>query len=257
MFPVGVLFGEGGEELSGEEVAEGVGGEVAEVAEGPVDVLQASERIFGGDDAEIRLHFGVPRFGKVVDAELARDKLFFNLKAQNDVEAVGHLVGFDADEAGGDFIDAAVESVEGDAFEDVGESFLKVGIEKAAEGKAAADEGFPPARLALVHTEGDGLREGSAPGVDGNAHLIHRVSRFMEDREDVAHEVVGDDASGDAAVVGMERHRKGVARDVEARVGGVDGKLGGDEVADFRLFIGVDFAVEKAVVDVAGGCDFF
>ena len=58
------------EELGGEDVAEGIGGEVAEAAEGPVDVLEDAFAVGGGDDAEVLAHFFVPGGGGVGDGEV-------------------------------------------------------------------------------------------------------------------------------------------------------------------------------------------
>lgn len=122
--PVGVFFREGGKELSGADIAEGVSGEVAKIAEGPMDILQAPFGIGFGSDSEKFFHFSVPCCGQIVYSEGAANELFFNFKAEDDVEAIGHFVGFDANEGGLYSVDGAVEFVEGHLFQ-LGQRFLQ------------------------------------------------------------------------------------------------------------------------------------
>ena len=50
-------------ELTGDQVPERVGGEVADRAERPMDVLKHSERVVGDVEPEVLLEAGVPRLG--------------------------------------------------------------------------------------------------------------------------------------------------------------------------------------------------
>lgn len=101
---VGIEGGEsasgGGEELGGEDGAEGVGGEVADAAAGPVDVLEDAFAIGGGRDGEVFFHAVIPGGGCVVDGEAVFEEFLFHFEAEDDVEIVGNFVGFDADEGG-------------------------------------------------------------------------------------------------------------------------------------------------------------
>ena len=53
--------------MGGVEVAEGVGGEVAEATHGPVDVLEAAVGVVGDREAEEGLEGFVPGLGDVGD----------------------------------------------------------------------------------------------------------------------------------------------------------------------------------------------
>jgi hypothetical protein len=100
------------EELGGVEVAERVGGEVADRAVGPVDVLEAAAGVVGRGEAEVLAHLFVPRAGDVVWGEVAGEHGLLELEPEEDVEVVGGLVGVDADERGADVVDREDELVE-------------------------------------------------------------------------------------------------------------------------------------------------
>src|SRR6516165_12764871 len=85
-------------ELSRDDGAERIGGEVAEGADRPVNVLQAALEVIRGANAEALLHAGIPGFPQVAHRELTGKQLFLQLVAQHDVERVGELVRVDPDQ---------------------------------------------------------------------------------------------------------------------------------------------------------------
>lgn len=112
-FPVGVVVGKFFEELSGIEVAECVGGEVAHASHRPVDVLEAAEGVIRRCDAEELLHFLIPGGGDVFDFEGSFHEHFFNFKPEDDMEGIGDFIGLDADEGGDNCIDGGIKLIEG------------------------------------------------------------------------------------------------------------------------------------------------
>src|SRR5579872_1668681 len=66
-------------ELRGDDGAERIGGEVAERAHRPVNVLQASLEVVGGADRQAALHAGVPGFGEIAYRKPAREQLLLEL----------------------------------------------------------------------------------------------------------------------------------------------------------------------------------
>ena len=96
------------------------------------------------------------------------------------MERVRDLVGIDADQAGGDPVDAAEEVVELDRLE-LREEPLQLGIAAAPERERAADEVLPGAALRLAEPERRVPVERRAPerGIDALvgqpvAGLVHR-----------------------------------------------------------------------------------
>ena len=96
-------------QLPGDEVAQGVGGEVPDQPRRPVHVLQHAVGVIVDGDAEVLLKARVPCLGQVADGERPIDQALLELEAQDDVQRVGGLVGLDADVAGLDPVDRAVE----------------------------------------------------------------------------------------------------------------------------------------------------
>ena len=80
----GVVFHGGVEELGGVDVAEGVGGEVAEPAHGPVDVLEAAFGVVFGAEAEEFFEGFVPGVGDVGDVEIAGEEGAFEFETEED-----------------------------------------------------------------------------------------------------------------------------------------------------------------------------
>lgn len=110
-FPVGKVFCKHFEKLGGEEVAQCVGGKVADQPARPVDILKTAFFKGGGCDIEVLLHEVIPQFRDLFHRERAFHEFFFDFKAEDDMEVIGDLIGFDADTAGSDCIDGLVEGV--------------------------------------------------------------------------------------------------------------------------------------------------
>ena len=197
--------------------AEGVGGEVAEGAIVPVDVLQAALGVVGGRDAEHPVQRLVPRARQVHDLEIPRDQGAFQPEAQDDMGGVGDLVGVHADEA---------------AFHPPplpGEVRGGIGFRRPAEGRAqlAAEEGQEGIRPAGLHLDDQGLGF-MRRHAGGLAHrlprpagrqpaLVQRVPRLVQHAEQRLGHVV-------LVVEGRQPHirrraaAEGVQRFVEPRV---------------------------------------
>jgi len=85
-------------QLRRNQVAQGVGGEVAEHPARPVHVLQHAQPVVGRGDAQVFLHARVPDFGQITHRQAAFQQRNFDLHAQHDVQVVGGLVGLHADQ---------------------------------------------------------------------------------------------------------------------------------------------------------------
>ena len=90
--------------MGGGQIPQCVGGEVAEAAKGPVDVLEAATGVVGDFEAEEFFEEFVPRGREVADGKITLKELGFQFKAEKNVEIVSDLVGLDADEGALDSI---------------------------------------------------------------------------------------------------------------------------------------------------------
>ena len=141
-----------------------------------------------------------PRLGQVLDGQLALQHLQLKVKAQHDVQVVGHLVGFGADEGALHLVDGPVEGVEGDAAQLLGKGSLEARIVEPPEGEAAAHEVLPQARRALVHPGRGAFRQEGALQGGIDALLVEGVASLVEGAEKGLSQVALPDPVGDAHV---------------------------------------------------------
>ena len=100
------------EELGGVDVSEGVGGEVAEAAHGPVDVLEATFTIVFRREAEEFFELVVPGVGDISDFEFTGEEGSLEFEAEENVEVVGGFISFDADGSVGGAVYGGEEVIE-------------------------------------------------------------------------------------------------------------------------------------------------
>ena len=160
----GKLVGGGVPELRGDHVAQGVGGEVAEGAAVPVDVLHDALGVARHVEPEVLLVAGVPGVGQILEREGLLEERHLELEADGDVEVVGDLVGLDADQRALDGVRRAVEVLGVDGAERLGEVLGKEGLKPANERPAAADPVLPQAALGLVEAQRRRLADRVARG---------------------------------------------------------------------------------------------
>mmetsp|Transcript_13297 Transcript_13297/g.46002 ORF Transcript_13297/g.46002 Transcript_13297/m.46002 type:complete len:225 (-) Transcript_13297:1089-1763(-) len=125
---------------------QGVAGEVAERAVGPVHVLQHAEGVVGRHDAEELLHLRLPRRGEVPHGEVAGEQRALELEAQHDVHGVRELVRVDPDEARLGLVHVPVHVTRRAAL-GVGEAVVELGEEGLPEPLALPDVALPEQRL--------------------------------------------------------------------------------------------------------------
>ena len=86
-------------ELTGNDRSQGVRGKVAEVADGPVNVLQAAFHIIRRTNVQALLKIGIPGFRQVGHGQRAFEHFLFQVVAQHDVHRIGQLIRIHADAA--------------------------------------------------------------------------------------------------------------------------------------------------------------
>ena len=151
-----------------------------------MDVLQQPVRRPVHTEAEVAGKAVVPRCLEVAHRQIARDQRLFQIKPQQDVQIVLHLVGLGPDVAVGDAVHAGEEIVLGrDA--DVAEGVLHPAIQPAGEGAAAAQLILVDAALAFVDAHRHALpqRRQQIGAVDillvaGMADLVDRGIEAVE-----------------------------------------------------------------------------
>ena len=108
-------------------------------------VLQDAVFVVFGGNSEVAGVFVVPDFGQVTDVERSLEQPEFKLKADDDVQIVGHFVGIGADQRALYFVDGAIEGLERYVFELCWEGSLQAGVVVLPEGPRSADLVFPQA----------------------------------------------------------------------------------------------------------------
>src|SRR5918994_2616085 len=146
-------------QLPGDDVAERVGGEVPDRADGPVHDLEHAERVVRRLHAQVVLHPLVPDLRQLLEVDRVGEQLLLELEAEDDVEVVRRLVRLDADQRRLDPVDRAVPVLEARVAERLREGRLQLGVEVAPERQAAADHVLPHPALGLVEAERGAVRE--------------------------------------------------------------------------------------------------
>jgi hypothetical protein len=100
------------EELGGVEIAERIGGKVADRRDRPVNVLKTALRIIRRRQTQIRHHLLVPCRGEVRHGQIARQHRLLQLVADENVQVIGSLIRFSADETRPNVIDRKVPLIE-------------------------------------------------------------------------------------------------------------------------------------------------
>src|SRR5713101_1784424 len=96
-------------ELRGVEIAERIGGEVADASHAPVDVLKAPMGVGGRRQLKRLLEFLVPSAGDVGRLQIAADQGLLQLETQDNVHVVGSLVGLHSNERRPNVVDGENE----------------------------------------------------------------------------------------------------------------------------------------------------
>ncbi len=146
-------------QLNRDDVPERIGREVPHRHVRPVDVLQDADDDVGRLKSEVLAHLRVERIGQILERELAGEQCALELEAEDDVQAVRHLVGVDSAERRLHLVQRTVECLERDVAELLREVLLQLRIEETPGRDAAPDEVLPHAALRLVERGRHALRE--------------------------------------------------------------------------------------------------
>jgi hypothetical protein len=173
-----------------------------------MDVLEYPFRIGFRRDPQILLHLSIPQGGQIFRLNLALDQVLFDLETQHDVEIIGQLVGFHADERRLHTVDRSVKSIDIHGAQLILEGLLQYRIEEAPKGAGAPDAIFPQAGLALVNAERDRVAQRRAVISLVEPLVVESMSAFMDAAEKAGLEFALIHAGGYAYVGRMKRGRK-------------------------------------------------
>mmetsp|Transcript_60184 Transcript_60184/g.176616 ORF Transcript_60184/g.176616 Transcript_60184/m.176616 type:complete len:377 (-) Transcript_60184:739-1869(-) len=229
---------------------DGVRGEVADGPHGPVQVLQTALGVVRGLHAEILLHALVPHLGHILDLESALHERLLDLEAQDHVHGVGHLVGLHADLGGpADLVDGPVQLLRRPLGpEALREGLLQLGQEVGGEGLAEADHALPEQGLALVDRHAGRRVDRQAVELQVPALLVEGVACLVDRAGEALHDVVGLEARRHAHVGRVGPACEGVHAHVEAALLEVEAERHGHLLAQRRLLLRVELALEPRVV---------
>ena len=231
----------GGEQLRGDDGAQGVGGEIADQAAEPMHVLHRAVGIVAsGRQAQGLLHPIIPGLGYVGDAQAAAQQRLLHFVAQDDVQRVGEFVGIDADEAAFHPRGAAQQGVRlplGRTGGRAEQLALDDGRRELKEGRTAADLHFHQERLALVQRHAAGIANRLTAPDSRQALLVERVAGFVEHGEQRREVVPFVVARGDARIVRLAAAER-VVTDVQATALEVEAEGAHQGLAEGGLALG-------------------
>ena len=190
--------------------AQGVGGEVADGAAGPVAVLEAALGIVGHIHAQVLLVQPVPLGGHVLDLQGAVHELLLHLIADHDVQGIGQLVGLGADEGGLGLVGGTVQVVGGDVFQLLGEELLHLREDQLDELQAPADEILIKPGLTLVDAHAGTAAQAGAVVLGVHAQIVQGMTALVDGGEDGEGGIVLVVMGGDSGVIGVEAQGEGV-----------------------------------------------
>ncbi len=177
-------------ELTGDHVAERVGGEVAERGRRPMHVLEHAVGVVGDLDPEVLARQDRPRFGQVGDLEPALEELELELEADEHVEVVGQLVGLDADQRRPHPVGGAVQLGGVGGVEPARKGRAQARQQALEIGAAAADPVLPQPALGLVQTQRARAPERAAGELGVDPGVIEPVAGLVQGAEQRGREVV-------------------------------------------------------------------
>src|ERR1700730_7672946 len=131
---------------------------------------------------------------------MAFEQFQLQIEAHHYMEVIGDLVGIRADQRALHLVDRAIEGLEPNLSELVGEGIPQNRVKVFPEGAAAADHIFPKPRLALVYAPRCSSSERRALKRSGDTLLVKRMTGLVHGREQRVAKVSFIDAGGNAHV---------------------------------------------------------
>ena len=146
-------------------------------------ILKDPFRIISRTDAEQGFHFIIPESRKLIGGNLIPEDRFFHFVPEDDMQAVGYLIGLGADIAGMYVVNGPAEGIKGN-FLKLRQKSAQFSVNRNPEGRPASQDVFIKTGLAFMQAHQVyrlccGIRE---RGI--NVLLKDSVSAFMDGTED-------------------------------------------------------------------------
>ncbi|OPZ17663.1 MAG: hypothetical protein BWZ10_01160 [candidate division BRC1 bacterium ADurb.BinA364] len=177
-----------------------------------MNVLQNSLRVVGRLDSEQFLHFGVPQRGQLGDSDFLLHQRRLDFEAQNDMQRIRRLIGFDADERRPHDVDRAIEIVGSDPRQNLRKQLGQRPEPVAPERAAAPDLILPEPRLRFVQAERGGLGQRSVKVFGAPPLFIQAVAPFVNRGKEARSQVVRGDPRRQAHIGRMRAAGEGMRR---------------------------------------------
>ena len=146
-------------------------------------ILQGAFGIILRTNAQILLHLRVPGFRKIIDTEITGKKRLLQFITDNNMQIVGHLIRFDANQGGANCVDREMEVFELRTGKCLGECSPGLREEEFSELPAASDLIFPETGLGFVNTQRDRFSELGSEVLTGQSLFIKSVTCFVDRAE--------------------------------------------------------------------------
>ena len=200
-------------QLDRDDVPERVRREVADAHVRPVHVLEHAVREVGWLQSEVLAHLRVEGLRQVAHLEAPGEELALDLEAQDDVQAIRHLVGVDAPERRLHLVQRALERLDRHVGE-LRKLALQQRIEVPPSRGTPAYEVLPHATLRLMERRRDAVAERRAREPRVDLTLVQPVPELVQARQDAV-DVVVVEPRRQPNVVDRHRHLEGMHGVVE------------------------------------------
>ena len=243
----------GSEHLHAVGAAQGIGGEVAEHAAGPVGVLQHAPAVVRHVHAQVFLVHAVPQPGQLVHLHIALHHQLLDLIADHDVHGIGQLVGLGADQGGLGLVHRRVEHLGGHALQLLREQLLHHRQRRLAEGQAAADQVLIEAALTLVQAHGGAGVQARELQFIPCPQLVQGMAALVDHAVHAGEQIVLIVVGGDAHIPLVEAGGEGMLRLGDGAAAAVDAHHGHQPVGQLPL----DVYREAMLQEVRAGGGLF
>ena len=236
--------------------AQGIAGEVADAAEGPVAVLQGAALVIRHIHAKHFLIQPVPFARDVRHLQVTGNHSLFQLIADHDMQGIGQFIRFCPDQGGFGQVDGGVQRVFRDVLHLGGEDFLHDLQQGSAEGAAAADQVLIEPGLAFMDAHGYAAGEACELQVIPHVQLIQGMTAFMDHAVQAGERIILEIVGGDADIPLVGVAGEGMLGFTQGAVQGINAFQGHDLLGEQALIVDGPGAFHKGGNRLLPGSNF-
>ena len=211
-------------ELCSHQVANGVICKGADLAMGPVYILQNAQAVSRRHDSQVFLHSAIPDLREIANLDFPGNQTHLNFNPQHDMVVVAHFVCFHTDKGWPDAVNRPVKTFRIHICQLLREDCLQLREVVLPEGAAASHNIFPQPGLRFVGSIADPANcvkvqqiggQGCAGQFGVNALLVKGMPAFMEDAKEGHRQPVRVVARGDTHVLAGKGYFERVSGDIQ------------------------------------------